>query len=205
MEKLLYLFIVIVVFYFICKYLGSKLSSIENINDTENGKKVYKQTFEAVVPLALSCDYGKYNLMLWDKKYLSLNPKQWDFYIKLPIGTKFKVINIDKKYGIDSGNNLQIQVKLVDDIPIDSITYLETNMVELGINPLNPEMLISGINPYFKPIGILESDNPRLNDILDKNKNVINKKLKLNLYSHNFLYSDGINIIDINNSVIKQV
>ncbi len=200
MENLLYFFVLIIVSYFVCKYVGSKLSSIENINDTETGKKVYNKTFESVVPLALSRDNDGYNLMLWNNKSTAWNPNQWDFYIKLPIGTKFKVVNINKKYGIDSGNSLQIQVKLVDDIDIDTIEYLETDMNKITMIPLNFDV---ESNYYFKNINILESDSPRLNEIL--NGNVINKKLKLNLYSSGFLYSDGVNIIDINNSVIKQI
>ncbi len=200
MENLLYFFVLIIVSYFVCKYVGSKLSSIENINDTETGKKVYNNTYESVVPLALTRDNKGYNLMLWKNKSMVWNPNEWDFYIKLPIGTKFKVVNINKKHGIDSGNSLQIQVKLVDDINIDTIEYLETDMNKITMVSLNFDV---ESNYYFKNINILESDSPRLNEIL--NGNVINKKLKLNLYSSGFLYSDGVDIIDINNSVIKQI
>ncbi len=168
----------IYVIYMLCLAFCAVLSRTKDISDTDLGKSIVGNIYETVIPISFKYspyDTKKFNLTKYESSPSLMNPSQWSYNIKIPSGIKFKVIKVKEHIGIDSGTNLRTTIKLLDDIPNDSILeYIEADVTDDSKYPR-----------YIKR-DILDSVNPNLNGIYDENFGLKTKKLILGLYCFQF-------------------
>ena len=192
------LILVIFIIPTLCCAFYTMLSSTKDISDTELGESIIGNIYETIVPTTFKYgkyDTEKYNLTSWNKHITLMNPALASFDIKLKPGIKFKVIKVLVKKGIDSGTHLQIKIKLLNDIKLDMIDdYIEANIVENSKFPY----------PQYVNKNILESDNPNLVKIFDKELGLKTKNFKLGLYGFEF-FDYEIEDIDNKNAINEKV
>ncbi len=176
--------------YMLCLAFCAVVSRTKDISNTELGKSIIGNVYETTIPVSFECslrDVKKFNLTKYEINPSLMNPAQWSYYIKIPSGIKFKVIKVEEHIGIDSGTNLNTTIKLLNNIPNDSI--LEYVEADIDDAPKFPR--------YIKR-DILKSENPNLNKIFDKNIGLKTKNLILGLYCFQFFDYEHEDIVERN-------
>ncbi len=191
------LILMICTFYMTCLAFSTIFCSTRNISDTKIGKSIVGNTYETVIPQTLIYSFHNKKEFMLTKDNLQ-SYVQFSFYIKISPGIKFKVIKVLEQRGIDSGACLAFTIELLDDIPIDDI--LEYSEIDVKDGFKLPQKIKKNI---------LDSANPNLNIILNKNNGLSTKKLIVGCDSEFFKYNyDGIFLrkpIKHNKTIIKRI
>ncbi len=178
------------------------LSDRNDISSTELGQSIVGNVYETLTTISIiysSRNKKGFNLSINGDSVKDISPEGHEFYIKIPSGIKFKVIEVKESYVMGSGTKLNIVVKLLDNMQNESILeYIEADKTDDF--------------PYRQYItkDILESINPVLSKIYNKDSGLKTKNLNLELYCSEFFDYDkedvkNKNSIKHNETIIKQI
>jgi hypothetical protein len=106
--------------------MGSEMS----VRNTKIGKSIIGKRFKTTESVCLGfTTYGDvYSIDRWDNKSWLINPKLGSFDVEVKEGLEFVVIDVIKRWGIDSGVTISILTKILNDIPTSSLgNFREAN------------------------------------------------------------------------------
>lgn len=160
------LIIVLIIILLVIAFIRS-LSYTSKISTAVLGKSMIENLYQTKEPVSLNYwAYGKkFYLEEWRDRPILGNPEQWECHIKLPPRIMFEVTDIFNGYHLNS------EIRLLNDVKLTDVSnFLEADDAYDYING-----------------SILDTKNPHLSSIIDKENNRLKTKdMALSLFTFEF-------------------
>jgi hypothetical protein len=100
------------------------MGTTQSIDNTVLGQSLIGRKFRTRGTISFGyCGYDKkYHIQEWHDQSRLENPRPTSFELRVDIPIEFKVISMTKNWGIDSGQNIKIDIQIMNNLPLNNIT-----------------------------------------------------------------------------------
>lgn len=97
----------------------------QSIDNTILGRSLVGKKFRTKGVTCFSAHFSGYDrtyyISKWDDHCSLVNPNYGEFDIKVSSPIEFEIISLIKSWGIDTGHNMKIKIKILNNIPLSKI------------------------------------------------------------------------------------